>query len=626
MPRLLPLPLALGVLVGLVLLTVLYLYVWRALRRKAAGAVENARLFEERGRHTQRLLALNEVSRSLTGILDPREIFPTIVRLAADLMEASVVRLWLYDAARGALVVGAAGGTDAEAAAAGTSYTAIAPGQGLVGAIFARREAEFIDDLRLDPRWLNRELTDRFGVTVFAGVPLVLKDEGVGVLAVMSRGPRRFSPGERDLMEAFASQAALAIHNARLFETTERNLSETRALLSVVESITGSHDLGEVMRRISREAARALGADSATFYVIDEAIGRVVPMAGYHIPKALLERAVPLTREAVPAVLSEAFRTREMVFARDVSTDPRFQSAAFQGVPVRSLLASPVHAKGQVFGSLLLYWWDRVRDLSENELALMAALSGEAALALENARLLAETQAQAVALKEKNAELNSFVYTVSHDLKAPLVTIQGMASVLAEDHAAALDEQGRHYVRRIQANTQQMERLLLDLLALSRIGREARAPEAVSLADLVDEILGELAEPLRTRGIKASVGDLGTLTGIRVQLEQVFRNLLSNAVKYIGDGPEPLIEVGMETRDEVAECWVKDTGIGIAPEYHDKVFEIFQRLKEVEAEGTGVGLAIVKKIVEAGGGRVWVESTRGAGTTFRFTWPLGPRR
>ena len=249
-----------------------------------------------------------------------------------------------------------------------------------------------------------------------------------------------------------------------------------------------------------------------------------------------------------------------------------------------------------------------------------------AASALENARLFAETQAQALALKEKNAELNSFVYTVSHDLKAPLVTIQGMASILEEDHAAALDEQGRHYVRRIKANTQQMERLILDLLALSRIGREAREPEAVSLADLVDERVSELAEPLRARGIKVSVGDLGTLPGIRVQLEQVFGNLLTNAVKYIGDTAEPLIEIGMEERDEVAECWVRDNGIGIAPEYHDKVFEIFQRLKEVEAEGTGVGLPIVRKIVEGAGGRVWVESTRGAGATFRFTWPIGPRR
>ena len=249
-----------------------------------------------------------------------------------------------------------------------------------------------------------------------------------------------------------------------------------------------------------------------------------------------------------------------------------------------------------------------------------------AASALENARLFAETQAQALALKEKNTELNSFVYTVSHDLKAPLVTIQGMASILEEDHAAALDEQGRHYVRRIKANTQQMERLILDLLALSRIGREAREPEAVSLADLVDERVSELGEPLRARGIKVSVGDLGTLPGIRVQLEQVFGNLLINAVKYIGDTAEPLIEIGMEERDEVAECWVRDNGIGIAPEYHDKVFEIFQRLKEVEAEGTGVGLPIVKKIVEGAGGRVWVESTRGAGATFRFTWPIGPRR
>jgi signal transduction histidine kinase len=109
-------------------------------------------------------------------------------------------------------------------------------------------------------------------------------------------------------------------------------------------------------------------------------------------------------------------------------------------------------------------------------------------------------------------------------------------------------------------------------------------------------------------------------------MEQVIKNLFTNAIKYMGETPTPSIEIGATPSGAEVEIWVRDTGIGIEPAYHDKIFEIFQRLKEVEAEGSGVGLPIVKKIVNAAGGRIWVESAKGQGSTFRFTWPSGPRR
>jgi signal transduction histidine kinase len=297
---------------------------------------------------------------------------------------------------------------------------------------------------------------------------------------------------------------------------------------------------------------------------------------------------------------------------------------AFKAVGARALLVSPIIVQDRFVGDVLLFWRD-VHRVSEADLALMAAISAQAALALENTRLLVETQSAATALREKNAELDSFVYTVSHDLKAPLVTIQGMSGMVLEEFADKLDDDGRHYLQRIVANTQQMERLILDLLALSRSGREGRPPEDIHLSELVDEAVTSLAEQLEARRIKVTVGDLPTVWAVRVQMEQVMKNLLTNAIKYMGDSASPSIEIGAESRPTEAEIWVRDTGIGIDPAYHEKVFEIFQRLKEVEAEGTGVGLPIVKKIVQAAGGRIWVESAQGQGSTFRFTWP-GPSR
>jgi signal transduction histidine kinase len=224
-------------------------------------------------------------------------------------------------------------------------------------------------------------------------------------------------------------------------------------------------------------------------------------------------------------------------------------------------------------------------------------------------------------LERKNAELDSFVYIASHDLKAPLVTIQGMAGMLLEDYGGRLDDGGRHLLERVEANTRHMEQLLLDLLALSRIGREAQPAEPVSVDVVVGEILYDFTAAIRGRGVAVTVHPLPTVCAIRTHVEQVFANLVGNALKYLGESANPTIEIGAVTHHGAVEYYVRDSGIGIDPAYHVKVFEVFQRLREANAEGTGVGLAIVKKIIESNGGRIWVESARGSGATFRFTWP-----
>ena len=233
----------------------------------------------------------------------------------------------------------------------------------------------------------------------------------------------------------------------------------------------------------------------------------------------------------------------------------------------------------------------------------------------------AHLRAQAVELRARNAELDSFAYSTSHDLKAPLVSLQGMAGLLLEECSQELGEQGQHYVERIAATVGQMAALIGNVLMLSRVGREERKMEVVSFDEVVDLVVERLAEPIRARDVKVTRGALGEVRGIRTQVEQVFSNLIGNAVKYLGDPAAPLIEIGRIDHDASVEYYVRDNGIGIDPAYHAKIFEPFQRLKEVAAEGTGLGLAIVKKIVETAGGQVRVESARGAGSTFFFTWP-----
>jgi signal transduction histidine kinase len=308
-------------------------------------------------------------------------------------------------------------------------------------------------------------------------------------------------------------------------------------------------------------------------------------------------------------------------YSADLRTDSLFTNREWaRAGGYVSMLMAPMLVGDRVVGTVAVMT-RAPRVFSDDERGLLELFGAKAATAIHNARLYADVQAQTAALQAKNAELDSFVYVVSHDLKSPLVAIQGMASMIAADHADRLDERGRRYLERISANVAQMERLIADLLALSRVGREARRPERIAVNEIVDDVLAELADTIRSRGVKVTCGDLGCVVGIRTQLVQVWTNLVSNAVKYLGDQPEPVVEISATDRGDVVEYRVRDNGIGIDAAYHARIFELFQRLQDVDAEGSGVGLPIVKKIVEAAGGRVWVESVKGAGATFSFTWP-----
>jgi signal transduction histidine kinase len=389
--------------------------------------------------------------------------------------------------------------------------------------------------------------------------------------------------------------------------------------------VSATLDVTEAMRRVARETGRALGADTIGAYLADPEGQYLRPIAGYRVPKHhmkdFLEHPIRLEGDRF---LAAAWNNGKPVWTADVLSSGMHRDT-YTRFPHCSSLFFPMIVKGEIIGGFFAVWWGEKHHATPEELQLVEGIGNQAALGVENARLFASTQAQATALREKNAELDSFVYSVSHDLKAPLVVIQGMSSIVLEDNLDRLDEDNVHYLRRIQANAQQMERLIMDLLAISRVGREGRPPEAVPLAEVVDALTEELEEPIRAAGIKViNRGAVVSLWAIRAQIEQVMRNLLSNAVKYIGTPPAPTIEVGAVDHGKYVECSVSDNGIGIDPAYHGTVFEMFQRLKDVEAEGTGVGLHIVKKIVEAAGGRVWVESSKGQGATFRFTWPNGP--
>jgi signal transduction histidine kinase len=223
-------------------------------------------------------------------------------------------------------------------------------------------------------------------------------------------------------------------------------------------------------------------------------------------------------------------------------------------------------------------------------------------------------------LEDKNAELERFTYTVSHDLRSPLITIQGFSGALKQSVAQGNSERMEKDIERIHAAADKMQLLLNDLLELSRIGRLVNPPEKISLEDITREATELVEGTLMARGVQVRIGsDLPILFGDRKRLVEVMQNLIENAAKFMGDQKEPLIEIGALKKGGETLCYVRDNGIGIHPRYHEKIFDLFDKLDQ-NMPGTGIGLAIVKRIIEIHKGRIWVESEgQGQGSTFYFS-------
>jgi signal transduction histidine kinase len=225
------------------------------------------------------------------------------------------------------------------------------------------------------------------------------------------------------------------------------------------------------------------------------------------------------------------------------------------------------------------------------------------------------------ALKRSNERLQNFVHVVSHDLKTPITCIQGFSSALLDKHKEGLDDQGQICLARIDASALRMEKLVSDLLVLSKVERVAATFEDVSSREIVKTATSDLQERLKDKGIEVIVEDsLPTVNCDQVRIYQVFDNLLVNAIKFIGDTENPKIEIGYEDMGTFHQFHVSDNGIGIDPKYHAEIFEMFHSLKQIEDdEGTGLGLAIIERIISDHGGEIWVESEKEKGATFYFT-------
>ncbi len=435
---------------------------------------------------------------------------------------------------------------------------------------------------------------------------------------------RRVAPGARDeigqLGRAFNAMAEqLAASYARLEQAVAERTAHLRALVDAGLTLTSSLETDTILHDVVAAAARLIGGRSAVLRLISDD-GRLLVRAAHGMSAEYLARsAVDLSSSPVSgAVLARraAITVEDLADRPDLPLQPVLLAEG-----IRAMVVVPIATPARSLGVLTVHTATPHRFSSE-EVSTLTLLAEQTAVALELARVFRESEERRVRLAEQAQELEAFTYTVSHDLKAPLRGMEGFARVLEEDYGDQLDEAGRRYVGLIQASARRMGQLIDDLLKYSRLERRELKREPVPLRPLLERICQELDADIRARGLTVRLAlAVETVEAERDGLREALANLLENAVKFTPPGGGT-VTVASAAGDGEVVLSVADHGIGFDMKYHDRIFQIFERLhRQEEYAGTGVGLAIVRKVAERHRGRAWAVSEPGKGSTFFLALP-----
>ena len=333
-------------------------------------------------------------------------------------------------------------------------------------------------------------------------------------------------------------------------------------------------------------------------------------------------------------LLAHTFAGNGLIRSDDISRHPAYGTAVSGGsseeqLSIRSYLAAPIQARsGEVLGGLFFGHPD-VGVFSERHERIVAGIAAQAAIAIDNARLFSEMQRAQNALQftnehlqRANTDLEQFAYSASHDLQEPIRNMAIYSEILDKQYSSALDESARACLKVVIEGAHRMEMLVHDLLAYVRItGADDKPVPMVDANRVFSVALANLWETIRESGAQITCGSLPEVCMHEVHLQQIFQNLVGNGIKYRSTA-RPEVNVWSEKVEHAWQFAVEDNGIGISPQHKEKIFGIFKRLHTAsEYTGTGMGLAICKRLVERYSGQIWVQSEPGKGSTFFFTIP-----
>jgi signal transduction histidine kinase len=512
----------------------------------------------------------------------------------------------------------------------------IAPGKGFVGEAIESGQVIIVNDVQNDPRWFRgSDQSTGFVTRALMVVPLRRGERTIGALEVINkRSGAPFDDEDRSLLAAFSGQAAVAIENARLFAQTDQALADRVAELSMMQRIdrelNAALDVQRVMDITLDWAMKNTRASAGSVGMVTEAGINIIATSGYgDTVEQLRDRPLPVDR----GLMGRVVRTGALSLVRDVRADPDYRGIL---PATRSQLTIPI-VREQVVVGLINLESPEVDGFSEEQVAFVTRLLDHASVAITNARLYAEVNAANIAKSD-------FVSVAAHELRTPMTSIKMSAELMLAGAVGAVNDTQRQFLTTIKNNLDRMTTIVTDLNDITRIetGRMRLELRAFAFQGVIDDVLrasrGLLEAKQQTLTLDVPP-DLPEVYADSNRAAQVLTNLLSNANKYTPEMGEITLSVRVAPSNPAPapdgagprlHVSVQDTGIGISPEDQRRLFQKFFRSEDRAARemapGTGLGLNIVKNLVELQGGQIWFESEFRRGSTFHFTLPLAERR
>jgi signal transduction histidine kinase len=589
----------------------------------------------------QQQTAMAEVLRVISSSpTDLTPVYRTILSNVTTLCDASIAVLFVYDGQR--LSTAAHVGTSSEFAAH-LERSRPAPSRDTTTRLAAlERRTVHVPDLFGDPAFAPspRDLYERENVRTVLSVPLLRESHLIGVITAWRREVHPFSDTQVGLVQTFADQAVIAIENVRLFaelqaRTAElsRSVEELTALGEVSQALSSTLHLATVLATIAARTNQLAGADGCAIYEYDADSEEFrLLRASDDFAPAFLEaiRAQPIPK--AEGILGRAAMCGEPVQIADITVgayaSPVRDLIAAAGY--RALLAIPLLREEDILGGLVVNR-KAPGEFPAEVVNVLKTFATQSALAIQNARLFGEIEEKTRELEVANRHKSEFLANMSHELRTPLNAVIGFSEVLLDRTMFGdINDKQEEYLNDILSSGRHLLSLINDILDLSKVeaGRMELEVTAFDLSQAIDNALILVRERAAGRGIALGVavdGRLGEFRGDERKIKQVLLNLLSNAIKFTPAGGR--VEVRAEPVDGHVEISVSDTGVGIAPADQEAVFEEFRQVGTDYAkkrEGTGLGLALARRFVELHGGRIWVKSALGEGSTFTFSLPVRP--
>ena len=608
----------------------------RTFAAQAVIAIENVRLFSETREALERQTATSEILRVISSFqTDIQPVFDAIATKALDLCRATTGWVYMFD---GELIhVAAAHGLSPEGIEARRQSYPMPPGRGggTSRAVLSRTMV-YIPNIREDHEYTLQALGEAAAYLSVLAVPMLREGKPIGVVTVTGAEAGAFSQRQIELLETFADQAVIAIENVRLFKELQvrtaeltRSVEQLTALAEVSRAVSSTLDVEALLDTIVSCASQLAAADGCSIYEYDEGSEQFHLRATHNLDAAFVEaiRAVPLQKGE--GLMGRATEIREPLQIPDIAQPDAYQSGVRDALirfGYRALLSVPLLREDQIIGSLSL---NRKAPgaFPPAIIDVLKTFATQSAFAIENARLFREIADKSQQLEAASRHKSEFLANMSHELRTPLNAILGFNELILGGIYGDLSPDLKEPLTDIQNSGKHLLRLINNVLDLSKIeaGRMELAATDYAVQDIVERVrasLSPLAVDKELEFLASAPEEIPLAYGDAGRIIQCLLNLAGNALKFTRQGR---VEISVELQGDLLVYRVSDTGIGIAK---DKIESLFTEFRQGDATitsefgGTGLGLSITKKFVEMHGGRIWVESELGKGSTFSFAIPL----